>query len=507
MSLILDALKRAQEAKLENAELPLPFPQGRDISSQRRFPQRILIMISAIGGVIILILALFLIISPRVFKAIERDKPADTDGFALRYKTNLQPLESSNTTKVEQPPTVAIVRQDSTEKNTDEQIALPSKGLAKTPQFSTSERSEPKDEVVGERSEQADEDTPQLSKKPLQNRRRTYYNQQINFKENSYTADFEEEQAEVASLAKQTVENPSSEENSMKAKTPEKIEEVPSEAESETASSDNNGQSPKNAPPLLKGAGGIEVETIPAKETEDPVKQHPATQDFVESSDNKDEISPFIKGGREDYSSTDNTAENATPTIKETSNQSSYHFKLGLYYQKQKKLAEAVEEYLKAIEIDPLNAEAHNNLGLAYKDMGELNKAAEEYQKVLAIEPKYEKAYNNLGVLFHLKGDLETAIQQFQKALSINPKNLAAYTNIGIIYKKQKRFEESINVFQKALAIDAHSPETHYNLALVYEESGRKEEAILHYQKFIQFSAGKYEALAEKVKNRLKVAY
>ena len=45
----------------------------------------------------------------------------------------------------------------------------------------------------------------------------------------------------------------------------------------------------------------------------------------------------------------------------------------------------------------------------------------DQYQKALEINPNYMEAHSNLGVALFQKGQLDEAIAQYQKALEINP--------------------------------------------------------------------------------------
>ena len=50
---------------------------------------------------------------------------------------------------------------------------------------------------------------------------------------------------------------------------------------------------------------------------------------------------------------------------------------------------EAIEDYTKAIEIDPKNASAYHNRGLAKVDLGDEKGALEDYVKAIELNPRY----------------------------------------------------------------------------------------------------------------------
>jgi len=54
--------------------------------------------------------------------------------------------------------------------------------------------------------------------------------------------------------------------------------------------------------------------------------------------------------------------------------------------------------------------------GLAYLNKGQNDKALEDFNKAIAINPNYAKAYYNRGVIYYKKWLDEKAISDFRKA-------------------------------------------------------------------------------------------
>ena len=61
---------------------------------------------------------------------------------------------------------------------------------------------------------------------------------------------------------------------------------------------------------------------------------------------------------------------------------------------------EAINLYLKALELAAENPNLHYNLGVEYLKAGEYKKAAESFKKVITLNPKDADAYYNLGALY-----------------------------------------------------------------------------------------------------------
>jgi Flp pilus assembly protein TadD len=180
------------------------------------------------------------------------------------------------------------------------------------------------------------------------------------------------------------------------------------------------------------------------------------------------------------------------------------HFNLGVQLYNQKEFLKAIQAYQKVIELDSTYVEAYNNLGIAYQAIGDVDRAFGAYQKSIEINPQYEKGYNNLGILLYLKGRNEEAIEAFQKALAINSANIESHINLGVLFKKQEQWNKAVESYQKALHINPLHKEIHYNIALLYERLDNIDMAIAHYREFIRLSSRSYSDLVSKVQTHVK---
>jgi len=64
---------------------------------------------------------------------------------------------------------------------------------------------------------------------------------------------------------------------------------------------------------------------------------------------------------------------------------------------RQGRLDEAIENYRKAIQINPNFAVALNNLGIALADKGRLEEAIENYRKAIQVNPNFAVALKQPG--------------------------------------------------------------------------------------------------------------
>ena len=164
------------------------------------------------------------------------------------------------------------------------------------------------------------------------------------------------------------------------------------------------------------------------------------------------------------------------------------HNNLGIAYDKRGLLDDAMAEYRKALDINPIHVDAHNNLGVAYDKIGLLDEAMAEYRKALNINPNYVDAHNNLGAAYYKKGLLDEAMAEYRKALNINPNFASAHNNLGAAYDKRGLLDEAMAEYRKALNINPKIADYHYNLANMLFASDKVKEAIIEYKKAVSLN-------------------
>ncbi|MBI2346799.1 MAG: tetratricopeptide repeat protein [Deltaproteobacteria bacterium] len=113
----------------------------------------------------------------------------------------------------------------------------------------------------------------------------------------------------------------------------------------------------------------------------------------------------------------------------------------------------AIAYCTRAIEIDPLLAEAFNNRGYAWAEKGEDDKAITDYTRALEIEPLLAEAYNNRGVAWTKKGEYDKAIADYIRAIEIDPRFAGAYGNLGLALVQTGKLEKALEPLAKFLKL------------------------------------------------------
>jgi tetratricopeptide (TPR) repeat protein len=102
------------------------------------------------------------------------------------------------------------------------------------------------------------------------------------------------------------------------------------------------------------------------------------------------------------------------------------HAEVGQAYADVGWVAEAIEQFTKAVELCPSFADLRTRLGTLYRDAGDLQRAREQYQAAKNSNPKYMHARVLLGVTLLLLGNSEAALAEWREVLLVDPESKSA---------------------------------------------------------------------------------
>lgn len=186
------------------------------------------------------------------------------------------------------------------------------------------------------------------------------------------------------------------------------------------------------------------------------------------------------------------------------------------------KYEDAVEQFRRALDLNPNSDQALEGLAAAYDKLGDAGKAEDVFKRALTLRPGYWGVYSWLGEFYVNQGRYADAGSMFQKAIELAPENYRgysnlsavyvyegqyaeaasasqrsidlrpnrdAYDNLGAAYFLQRHFTEAEAAFRQSLEFDDRDPVSWGNLGdSLYWTSGRRTEAIAAYQKAISLA-------------------
>jgi tetratricopeptide (TPR) repeat protein len=83
---------------------------------------------------------------------------------------------------------------------------------------------------------------------------------------------------------------------------------------------------------------------------------------------------------------------------------------------------EALEDFSRAIKIDPQRADGYLGRANALNTLGRYEESLEDYAKALEIDPKLANAYVNRGIAYSHLGEYKKAIADYERGLELDPK-------------------------------------------------------------------------------------
>ncbi len=193
---------------------------------------------------------------------------------------------------------------------------------------------------------------------------------------------------------------------------------------------------------------------------------------------------------------------------------------LAVVYLRQRKFADAVTAYKKAVALLPSNAQAYFDLGGCYIELKQYDDAIAALQKALALDAgiaganmqlgfayfqtkKYDEAekyikkeldahpndiggLGNLGTMYLRSGQQAKALEVFKKVRDLAPNSAGAYSNLGHCYFSMKQYNEAIEMLGKAISMHSKNEKDIPRMALSYSALGKRDLAL------------QFEALAKK---------
>ncbi len=97
------------------------------------------------------------------------------------------------------------------------------------------------------------------------------------------------------------------------------------------------------------------------------------------------------------------------------------YYRLGIIQGLKGRQAEALDSYLKALELDPDIVPARVGAGILLSQAGEYPEAKGQLLRAVELDSTYEKAYYNLGLVYSEEGRPDSALMMMQKAVELKP--------------------------------------------------------------------------------------
>lgn len=143
-----------------------------------------------------------------------------------------------------------------------------------------------------------------------------------------------------------------------------------------------------------------------------------------------------------------------------------------------------IDSTTKAISLNP-RAEFYNHRGVAYKNIGHFTEALDDYLKAIELDEFHGLAYQNAGVLYRETYRFEEALGIYTQGIEQGIQYAILYGNRGALHYELSNYEAAEADLLRAIEIDPTEPLFPYNLGIVYGDMGNIEASIERYSQAI----------------------
>jgi serine/threonine protein kinase/tetratricopeptide (TPR) repeat protein len=167
-------------------------------------------------------------------------------------------------------------------------------------------------------------------------------------------------------------------------------------------------------------------------------------------------------------------------------NYATAHQWYALYLNSSGRYAEAAVEMRKAQEADPLSLIIQAEAGDPFSAARQYDRAVEQYLKALDLDPNFPYAHRGLGYVHMQNGRFQAALEEFQKAVVFSGNAPYFISDLGYGYARagnkleaQKRLEE-LKELRKRRFVDAR------DIGLVYMGLGDNDQALAWFDRAVE---------------------
>jgi TolB-like protein/cytochrome c-type biogenesis protein CcmH/NrfG len=147
---------------------------------------------------------------------------------------------------------------------------------------------------------------------------------------------------------------------------------------------------------------------------------------------------------------------------------------------------EGEQEYLRALSLDPADANTWMRLALVRGMLGRLDEAQDDMARARDLEPMNLAYATNLGLILYLKRDFATASRELRRVLELEPSFDSARALLGRVLLAQGDVDGAIREFRQQ---QRPVPGGDGDLGRAYASAGQREQALSEIERLRRRSA------------------
>jgi tetratricopeptide (TPR) repeat protein len=178
------------------------------------------------------------------------------------------------------------------------------------------------------------------------------------------------------------------------------------------------------------------------------------------------------QGSNGDMPARSTKARTAFQTLDTATHDADFFFNRGLEYDNKGQFDRAIQEYDRAIRLNPNLASAVYNRALVYANQGRFDRAILDYDQAIRLKPGNPDYFLNRGVAYSGMGQDDRAIQDYNEAIRLKPDYSLAFVNRGLAYAATDRPDRAIEDYDQAIRMNPKDPDAFYNRGLAKQAKG-----------------------------------
>jgi eukaryotic-like serine/threonine-protein kinase len=135
------------------------------------------------------------------------------------------------------------------------------------------------------------------------------------------------------------------------------------------------------------------------------------------------------------------------------------------------------QEFKRAIELSPSDADAHRVYALFLSEMGRHEEALREIRTAQDLDPLSATTSLAIGWALYYARQYDRAIEQCRKVLDLDPQSLSARDCLGSSYLATGAYDEAVTNYRDLVTSSGNDPLRLASLGCAYALSGKKAEA------------------------------
>ncbi len=198
---------------------------------------------------------------------------------------------------------------------------------------------------------------------------------------------------------------------------------------------------------------------------------------------NPDALALYHRGVAHDgLGNTDRALSDLNEAIRLDSAKALPYFERGeLLARRSRAFARAIDDFNRALELQPGNVDALMARGAAYSELGQQARAIADLDRAVQLAPGSSEAHHSRAVAFGRVGDSKRALEDYDAALKLNAGNVGALVDRAGLQASLKNYELAIQDLDAAISISADGAAAHYNRGFAHFARGDYDKAITDY--------------------------